>query len=483
MVEAMANGIEDKLIDGLSFKLNPGASYVTDRRSVTYHPQGSNIYKPVAGTKLIRILLTGDNWLDPSTLRIMFTLNNDEASGSAKRLRPLSGPHSFFRRMRILAAGQLVEDIDNYNRIHEMMHLLVAKDSRNNDAAEAFGQTWDAQGWRNGTLTAENFSGIAANSSLQVLFTPLSGLLNQNKMLPIRYAPITIELELVDSFEDPVLTVPTLASSDTALAITPVGASTALTGTALFTADNCSTNWSINNVQVKVDVCTLDNALDNSYAQHLLSGKSFPISYNTFVSQMQTIAGQTAPLINVSRALTRLKSVFVTLQKDTSSQTLSNDRHKYYGRKQWNDFFSPMSVDNCNRLTVNHATGGEFEFQLQIGSKLFPEYPVRSHNEAYYQLKKSLGVQASALHNFDISALEFRDNNFILATDTEKVLDAGFTGINTRAGDLMSVNLKFNSPGGLSAGGTYNRLADRIHIVLHSDQILEIRDSGCQVFD
>ena len=38
MVEAMANGIEDKLIDGLSFKLNPGAYYVTDRRSVTYHP-------------------------------------------------------------------------------------------------------------------------------------------------------------------------------------------------------------------------------------------------------------------------------------------------------------------------------------------------------------------------------------------------------------------------------------------------------------
>ena len=476
MVEAMANGIEDKLIDGLSFKLNPGASYVTDRRSVTYHPQGSNIYKPVAGTKLIRILLTGDNWLDPSTLRIMFTLNNDEASGSAKRLRPLSGPHSFFRRMRILAAGQLVEDIDNYNRIHEMMHLLVAKDSRDNDAAEAFGQTWDVHEWRTGQLTAENYSGIAANSSLQVLFTPLSGLLNQNKMLPIRYAPITIELELVDTFEEPVLTVPTFTSGAD-LAIT-------LTETAnLFTADNCSTNWSINNVQVKVDVCTLDNALDNSYAQHLLSGKSFPISYNTFVSQMQTIAGQTAPLINVSRALTRLKSVFVTLQKDTSSTTLSNDRYKYYGRQQWNDFFSPMSADNRDRLTVNHVANGEFEFQLQIGSKLFPEYPVRSHNEAYYQLKKSLGVQASALHNFDISALEFRDNHFILAADTEKVLDAGFTGINTRAGDLMSVNLKFNSPGTASATGIYPRLADRIHIVLHSDQILEIRDSGCQVFD
>ena len=56
MVEAMANGVEDKLIDGLSFKLQPGASYVVDRRSVTYHPQGSNIYTPGAGTRLIRIL-------------------------------------------------------------------------------------------------------------------------------------------------------------------------------------------------------------------------------------------------------------------------------------------------------------------------------------------------------------------------------------------------------------------------------------------
>ena len=47
--------------------LNAGASYVTDRRSLTDHPQGSNVYQPGAGTKFIRKLLTGDNWLDPST--------------------------------------------------------------------------------------------------------------------------------------------------------------------------------------------------------------------------------------------------------------------------------------------------------------------------------------------------------------------------------------------------------------------------------
>ena len=61
MVEAIANGIEDRLIDGLSFKLAPGASYITDRRSVSFHPQGSNIYSSTSGTKLIRIVLTGDS--------------------------------------------------------------------------------------------------------------------------------------------------------------------------------------------------------------------------------------------------------------------------------------------------------------------------------------------------------------------------------------------------------------------------------------
>jgi len=32
MVESMANSVEDYLIEGLNFKMSPGASYVTDRK-------------------------------------------------------------------------------------------------------------------------------------------------------------------------------------------------------------------------------------------------------------------------------------------------------------------------------------------------------------------------------------------------------------------------------------------------------------------
>jgi hypothetical protein len=449
MVEAIANGIEDQLIDGLSFKMQPGASYIVDRRSVTYHPQGSNIYTPTRGTKLIRILL--NSWLDVNTFRIQFDVRNNAATGN--KLYVLGGPHCFFRRMRILCSGQLVEDIDNYNRVHEMMSLLISSESRDNNAAEAFGKNWDST---DGGITPgtgfDTTVAIEGQQSLTVLFKPLSGLLNQNKMLPIRYAPVTLELKFADSNFEAIVDSSGNAND-------------------LFLEANTSTDWQIENVQVKVDVCTLDNALDNSYAQHLLSGKSLPISYNTFVSQIQTANPTDKNLINVSRALTRLKSVFVTLFKDIPETTTQ--------RKFWNNFFSPMAADQAAGL--KHNSNGEFEFQLQIGSKLFPEYPIRSHNEAFYQLAKTLGVQASAVHNFDITAREYRHHKFILGTDCEKVLDAGFTGLNTRAGDLMTVKFDYRS---LHHTGSDNaRRADRIHIVLHSDQIMEIRDSGVQVYD
>ena len=117
MVEAVANSVEDYLIDGLSFKLGNGASYITRRRQVTFHPSGSNIYKSESGTKLIKIVMNGDSWLDPASVRLQFALRNNGTDD--KRLRPLSGPWCFFRRIRILCGGQLIEDFD-YNRTHEM---------------------------------------------------------------------------------------------------------------------------------------------------------------------------------------------------------------------------------------------------------------------------------------------------------------------------------------------------------------------------
>ena len=119
---------------------------------------------------------------------------------------------------------------------------------------------------------------------------------------------------------------------------------------------------------------------------------------------------------------------------------------------------------------------GEVEIQAQIGSKMVPEQPVRSHAEAFYSLKKCLGIQSSALHSFNITGQEFRRLKFILGLDTEKILSASFSGENTRQGSL--INIKFDQKGGLPA-----HYAQQMYIVLHSDNVIEIGDSGVRVYD
>ena len=166
MVEAHAQSVDDYLIEGLSFKLGAGASYVTNRRSVSFFPSGSDTYSPASGVKVIKIKLNGSDWLDPSTVKLMFTLTNTDGTNA---MTILSGPHSFFRRFRLVCNGQIVEDIDDYNRVHEMLTVLTSSTVRVNDAVEG-ATVWD------GTGGAET---LAANQKRKLGMKLCSGLLNQ----------------------------------------------------------------------------------------------------------------------------------------------------------------------------------------------------------------------------------------------------------------------------------------------------------------
>ena len=104
-------------------------------------PAGSNIYQSGSGARVIRINLTGEGWLGPSTVRLSCTLVNDD--GTANRvLRPLFGPWSFLRA-RCLVGGAIVDDVDCYNRVHEMLHILTSEANRDGDEFEGFGSRWD----------------------------------------------------------------------------------------------------------------------------------------------------------------------------------------------------------------------------------------------------------------------------------------------------------------------------------------------------
>ena len=83
---------------------------------------------------------------------------------------------------------------------------------------------------------------------------------------------------------------------------------------AVLTAAVCSSEWSIENAQLKCDIVSIDNTLQNNYDSHFLNGGKLPISYNTYICQSQAVSG-TDLSVNVSRAISRLKSVFVSFYK------------------------------------------------------------------------------------------------------------------------------------------------------------------------
>ena len=287
-------------IGGLSYKFKPGASYVTNRRSVSYFASGGNTYSP-NGVKVMKVNRAGDQWLDPSTFRVAFQLNKNNGTnggGFQIMVQPLSwNPAVFFRRARLICGGQAVEDIDGFNRLSLMLTDLLPEDDQHDIGCEGFGDFDFVKGaaaqaadqrksYRQTDYDLSGNVGLAR----RVMFKPMLGLFNQDKLLPLRYCPIQIELDLVNSPAD--------AVSLEAAEGFPNGA-----------------NWDISDIQCKCDLLELDSSLSNEYASHLLSGKSLPINFNTWNHTNQSTGPDKNFSAHITRAVTRLKSIFITLHK------------------------------------------------------------------------------------------------------------------------------------------------------------------------
>ena len=114
-MEAHVASSEDQLVPGLSYKLPSASNYIHSRTAVTQSPQGGNQYSP-NGVRLLRFHLSdgmggggGGSFLDPSTLRLAYTIKNLDGTNPMKL--QANSPVIFFQRLRILLTGTLVEDL------------------------------------------------------------------------------------------------------------------------------------------------------------------------------------------------------------------------------------------------------------------------------------------------------------------------------------------------------------------------------------
>ena len=106
-----------------------------------------------------------------------------------------------------------------------------------NDGIEGFGETEFSEVDHD---SADSPSPLPKGHKQTVCFTPLSGLLSQDKFLPIRYCPIQLEFELVGN------------ATEAVQGAKSVG-----------TYSGKSETFEITDVQLKCDLVQLDNSLDN----------------------------------------------------------------------------------------------------------------------------------------------------------------------------------------------------------------------------
>lgn len=434
-METSIAGVDDTLTNSLSFKLSNKASYIIDKSYVTYHPSGSSSYAP-SGVKTIKFVLNSETgWLDPKSIRLFYKFNNEDTAD----ITVLGGPYSLIRRARLLCSGTLIEDIDYYNRWHHLNMLTSPADEVYSEEIMGFGSNPLSFGLVDGNAELRP---VPIGDGRIVSFRPLFGLFQQDKFIRLKYAPLEIEFEIVSDGAECCNHVPGDADNPKI-------------GGKIFSITNC---------EIKASIITLDNALDNEYASHLLSGKSLKIPYKTVVNSSQIIKSFDNN-ISVQRAFSRIDKIYVSFFKGTAPQPGSVDGKL----KESVLFYHPQDIN---------STAKDIEFTLQIGSKKFPDYPIRSLSEAYYHTLNTINCDMANVKSMNMIRSGYHNNKFVLGISLEKAQCNMFSGLQTKTGSLLTLNTRPVTTIDMDANADY-----RIHYSMEYTAILVISDTGIYVED
>jgi hypothetical protein len=309
-----------------------------------------------------------NGWLEGSTLRLVMTIHN--ASGLNPLVPVTDSPASMFRRVRLIGNGSaMIEDIEEYGRVHEIFSLLESSARRYNDHAEGWGSEDAHPATFNDPGRPDQIPEGAART---VVIRLLSSFLSQGKTIPLNMVPLVLEIEL--------------GNADDA-----------------FMGPEGTNSWYITQPRLIGDVLTLDNALQNSYASHLLQGKQLPFMMHGLYSLRATIPpGSTLYSLPIARGFTRLSTVYFSFSS---------------GLGKWVSHFN--SIVDTSMHTDNTTGTDQCTWNITVGAQRYPEFDCSSVQESWYRLRHAQ-LMHTGKDSFGISPFQYRTDHFIGAMNFEK---------------------------------------------------------------
>jgi len=305
----------------------------------------------------------------------------------------------------------------------------------------------DGMAYNAGTYPQVQPKIIGPGQSLSLNLTPLLGILQCGKYLPLRYmGGMTLEFTLADA----------------AAALHP---------------NSVSQSYNVEQASMRMATVRLDSALESSFSAMMLQGKKLPFNLRTLHVQEQALpASNTEVSVSLVRALSRLAGIFVTFigpqtyvdAAGATQTTPATQRHLH------KSFLNPSAA--ITGVPANAADEATMSWSLQIGPKTYPEgQPCGNLAETFSLLKQTIGTYDESIRTISIHDATYRDTSFVLGVPLQTVVGASFSSVNTRSGDLVVFTAKNLNQ--------FAKQAGRVFVHMVAETIVEIGESGVQVYD
>jgi len=329
-----------------------------------FFPSTGDEYKP-NGTNICRIDLNYDGMLDTSQSYLMFDLTNT----STKKLK-LDLGQPVIKRITISSGGVVLEDISNYNQLmagilipsqagsgnrhHESFNLQADTNSAGTDIRESSFTGYSVRHTSAGNKqNASNFTGvIAAGESYKMCYKLVSGLLDNDKYLPLvlMNAGLTVQLEFAPGNE--------IGVSEHAAPV--------------------NIDYKVTAIRYVAHLIDLERGFyDRLRSVQQASGGQLTIAGTSFRSYTGNIDTTGENTINIPARVRSIKSVFWKL-------STAADKQQY------------------NLSSGCHANISEY--QLKIGATNYPPTAINCNAttnkiEPYLELQKAFGKLGSTVHS------------------------------------------------------------------------------------
>jgi hypothetical protein len=330
----------------------------------------------------------------------------------------------------------LVEDIQDFGKLTEIMQKLSMSPQKKMDEGQlGFGTAAATVNGSYFLADQHDAQTIAASGSKRVYMKfDLSGLLSQPKWLFLgALGGQGLQLQL------------TLAPANQAMIIHD--------GTTQF-----SEGYTLSDIRLLVDMCSLSGELQESYNAALLNGTSLKIPIKSWEVLTNYLSGDSGGSFDVaiSKNYTRLATLFAVFNQNPPS-----DNH------------GKAKIVNTNYFPT--ASSEDFTYHLAMGSRRVPDNDVRGTSESWYRLQGALGLYNSLAHSTSVDAASYKSDCYCLGIDVEKLPMVSSSGENLSGGQTVFLKIK-------GMGSDSTTVPRQARIFAHFESVISIQDTVVDIF-